>query len=115
MNIEIEEAVLRDAQLNAAADGAAERENTARIEAYAQMDEALRDGAAQLIDNDPRVRGPSSSGDIRELTVILGRRWRPVRARDSGRRRLTLFLNVARGLTFQRCVAAAFPRPPSVT
>jgi hypothetical protein len=33
-----------------------------------------------------------------------------VRARDSGRRRLTLFLIVARGLTFQRCVAAAFPK-----
>ena len=31
------------------------------------------------------------------------------------RRRLTRFLNVACGLTFQRCVAAAFPRPSSVT
>jgi hypothetical protein len=54
-------------------------------------------------------------GIIPELTVIVGRRWRPVCFRDSGRRRLTLFLNVACGLTFQCCVAAAFPRPSSVT
>jgi hypothetical protein len=57
----------------------------------------------------------AASGDIPELTVIVWGRWRPVRARDSGRRRLTRFPNVARGLTFQRCVAAAFPRPSSVT
>ena len=54
-------------------------------------------------------------GDIPELTVILD----VVVASDEwqrlGRRRLTRFPHVARGLTFQRCVAAAFPRPPSVT
>jgi hypothetical protein len=54
------------------------------------------------------------SGVIPELTVIVGRCRLPG-SRDSGRRRLTRFPNVARGLTIQRCVAAAFPRPPSVT
>jgi hypothetical protein len=57
-------------------------------------------------------RNPSR--DIPELTVIVGG-CRLLLSRDSGRRRLTRFPNVARGLTFQRCVAAAFPRPSSVT
>src|SRR4029453_2264973 len=46
--------------------------------------------------------------DIPELTVIVGECRLPG-SRDSGRRRLTRFPNVARGLTFRRCVAAAFP------
>jgi hypothetical protein len=55
------------------------------------------------------------SGDIPELTVIVVV-CRLLLSRDSGRRRrLTRFPNVARGLTFQRCVVAAFPRPSSVT
>ena len=48
------------------------------------------------------------SGVIPELAVIVGE-CRLLWSRDSGWRRLTLFLNVARGLTCQRCVAAAFP------
>ena len=42
-------------------------------------------------------------------TVIVGECRLPG-SRDSGRRRLTRFPHVARGLTFQRCVAAAFPK-----
>ncbi len=42
--------------------------------------------------------------------------WRLMNDADSGWRRLTLFPDVAPGgLTCQRCVAAAFPRPSSVT
>ena len=56
------------------------------------------------------------SGDIRGLTVIVAGWWRLIDDADSGRRRLTLFPDVApEGLTCQRCVAAAFPRPSSVT
>ncbi len=58
---------------------------------------------------------PTRSGNIPALNVMLGWWWRPVCGRDSGWRRLTLFPHVARGLTCQRCVAAAFPRPSSVT
>src|SRR5512132_2096632 len=76
-------------------------------------------GSKKLLGQSAIGRCPTNArgrpGDIPELTVILGWRWRPACARDLGRRRLTLFPNVARGLTFQRCVAAAFPRPPSVT
>jgi hypothetical protein len=35
------------------------------------------------------------SGDIPALTVIVSGWWRPAHARDSGRRRLTLFPHVA--------------------
>jgi len=58
----------------------------------------------------------AASGDIPELNVKLGGWWRLIDDADSGRRRLTLFPHVApERLTCQRCVAAAFPRPPSVT
>ena len=56
----------------------------------------------------------SDSGVIPELTVIV-ERCRLLWSGDSGWRRLTRFLNVARGLTCQCCVVAAFPRPSSVT
>jgi hypothetical protein len=57
----------------------------------------------------------TAPGDIPALTVILevvvaSGEWQRL-----GRRRLTRFPHVARELTCQRCVAAADPRPPSVT
>jgi hypothetical protein len=67
--------VFRDAKLNAAPDGAADPEKAARIEGYAQMDEALRDGAARLIDNDPafaarRARGTFANARPRRRPLL---------------------------------------------
>jgi integrase len=54
--------------------------------------------------------------DIYGLTVIVACVVSSEVGADSGRRRLTRFPDVApEGLTCQRCVAAAFPRPSSVT
>ena len=50
---------------------------------------------------------PSASGVIRELTVTLSVVTVSDRWRRLGRRRLTHIRDVARGLTGQRCVAAA--------
>jgi hypothetical protein len=62
------------------------------------------------------ARASAPSRDIPALNVRLGWWWRLIDDADSGRRRLTLFPHVApERLTCQRCVAAAFPRPPSVT
>jgi hypothetical protein len=55
------------------------------------------------------------SGNIPALTVIVGLVVASGEWQTLGRRRLTRFPHVARGLTCQRCVAAADPRPPSVT
>src|SRR2546426_8710340 len=54
---------------------------------------------------------PRGSSDIPALTVILDVVVASGEWQRLGRRRLTRFPHVARGLTCQRCVAAADPRP----
>ena len=71
--------------------------------------------AAQLIvawSHPGRLR---SEACFARLTVIVDRVVASAVRRRLGRRRLTRFPHVARGLTCQRCVAVADPRPSSVT